>query len=457
MRRGADSSDQRSGRDDGDLPSVLAPALRRFALYTLAATLILLVCSVWIAGRLAREHALHDATRQAEGLALRIAAPLIDADVRAGVPGSYDELTLVMDNRMRDGSVRHVKVWGEDGRVIWADEPELVGEGFTLPDEVVALFSNPGTSADLSELSRDENATESGEGPLLEVYVGTVDADGEPVVIESYLEAEPMEENARTVLFGFGLVIVGATVLLALVVLPLAVDLCRHVERAQRDRSRLMRHAVLASDLERRRIARTLHDGVVQDLAGVGYTIPVVEEEMRPDGDLELARTTLERLAGLVRGSVQALRTVLTELYPPDLRGEGLRDAIENLVASEATAAGLESEVRVAPGLELPDAPARLAYRVVREALRNVVKHAGASQVRVELGLRDGQARVRVVDDGRGCPAGSVPMRQEEGHLGLPLLADTIRDAGGTFVATSPGPGLGVDVVATFPLVLRGQ
>lgn len=456
MRLGRGSPTPTPGQGEDALPSVLAPALRRFVAYTLLATLLLVAASVVVADRIAREHALDDAERQGVGLATRIAAPLVDAGVRAGGPGAADQLTTVMDNRMRDGSVQHVKIWNEDGQVIWSDQKEVVGRTFPLPADVSALFTEPGATAELSELDREENVAEAGEGPMLEVYVGTTDADGEPLVVEAYLAAEPMEANARTVLIAFVPVIAGATVLLMLVVVPLAVGLSRRVERAQRDRARLMRHAVLASDLERRRIARGLHDGVVQELAGVGYTLPVVNRELRPGGDLEHARTTLERITELVQRNVLALRQVMTDIYPPDLDGHGLRDAVEQLVMTEAARVGVTCRVRVAEDLELPVAPARLAYRIVREAVHNVVKHADATQIDVSLDRTHDLVLVRVVDDGRGCPAGALPLRTEEGHLGLKLLVDTVRDVGGRLEATSPGPGLGVAVVAEFPVVLRG-
>lgn len=436
-------------------PSVLRPALVRFALISVTVTVLLTLATLALAERIARDRALEDARRQASGMASRLVAPLVDADVRDRVPGAADGLSRVMADRTRDGSVSHVKLWSRDGTVIWADQPEIVGRTFTLTDEVESLFGTTGTSAELSELSREENVAERSEGPMLEVYAGAFDADGVPLVFEAYLDTTPMDESARQIVTSFVPLIAGSLLLFQAVVLPLAVSLSRRVERGERDRARLTRHAVLASDLERRRIARELHDGVVQELAGLGYSLPTVTRELHQGGDLDHARSTVERSTALVQRCVLSLRQLMTDIYPPELEGAGLRDAVQQLVQTEALAAGLDAEVRMPPDLELPRDAARLAHRIIREALRNVVKHADAQRVLVELGLHHDEVFIRVADDGRGA-AGDEAMAAAEGHLGLRLLGDTVRDAGGRLEVTSAGEGLGVTLVAQFRAHLLG-
>lgn len=456
MRRDAAEREQapRDGAPAEPARSVLRPALLRFAALSLLAATVLMLATLVVAERIARDRALEDARRQGAGIATRLASPLVDAEVRAGLPQALEPLTKVMENRMRDGSVQHVKLWSRDGTIIWADQTEIMGRRFGLEDDVEALFGTTRTTAELSDLLREENVAERGEGPMLEVYAGAFDADGEPLVFEAYLVTESMEKNAHRIVVSFVPLIAGALVLFLVVVMPLAVSLSRRVERGERDRARLMRHAVLASDLERRRIARDLHDGVVQELAGLGYTLPTVTRELHADGDLRTARSTLEGATELVQHNVQALRQLLTDIYPPDLAGPGLRNAVHQLVHTEAFGAGLEAQVRIQQDLELPLDAARLAHRVIREGLRNVVKHARASQVLVELGLHEGQVLVRVVDDGEGAGPGPLPLRGPRGHLGLRLLDDTVRDVGGSLEVSSPGTGEGVSLVARFPASL---
>ena len=451
MRRAAGDAVPRPRVEPERGGSVVRSSLLRFAVISIGVAVLLTLATLVVADRIAQSHAVDDAQRLGTGIARRVAAPLVDADVRAGRAGATSQLTTVMTNRMQDGSVQHAKIWDRDGRVIWSDEQELVGRRYELSDEVSSLFGTTGTSVDLSELSREENVLERQEGQLLEVYVGAFDADGEPLVVELYLSTEPMEENARTIVTAFVPVVVGSLLVFLAVVVPLAVSLSRRVEHAQREHARMMRHAVLASDLERRRVAEDLHNGVVQELVGLGYSLPSVARQLEPDGDFALGRRTLSRATDLVQRNVAALRSLMTDLYPPDLRGEGLREAVRQLVTTEAHGAGLEAEVRIEEDLELPLEAGRLAYRVIREGLRNVIKHAEAARVWVELGCYEQQVMVRVVDDGHGPGAG--PVTSPQGHLGLRLLTDTVLDVGGTLAITE-GPVGGTSLVAQFPVEL---
>ena len=111
----------------------------------------------------------------------------------------------------------------------------------------------------------------------------------------------------------------------------------------------MMRHALLASDLERRRIAQDLHDGVIQDLAGLGYVLPTAQRELHEGGNLAVARTTLDRATGMLQQDVVRLRSLLTDLYPPDLQGQGLVTAVGDLVQTITSDAGLDATVRIDP------------------------------------------------------------------------------------------------------------
>jgi signal transduction histidine kinase len=292
---------------------------------------------------------------------------------------------------------------------------------------------------------------ERSQAPLLEVYAGQFDADGVAMVFEAYLPVDTMEEEARTIVVALVPLVVGALVLFLAVELPLAVALSRRVEKAQLDRSKMMRHALLASDLERRRMAGELHDGVIQDLAGLGYALPLAARELRDGGDLSMARTLLDRAAGIIQQDGSLLRHLMTDIYPPDIEAQGLRETIHELVHSQAMEAGLTADLTMAPELALPPDAARLAYRVIREGMRNVVKHADARQVTVELGLDSDQVLVRITDDGRGF--GSQPGVGPEGHLGLRLLEDTVSDFGGRLELLPATTG-GATLEARFPVAL---
>lgn len=430
---------------------VVRSAVVRFTVWCLVMLLVLTAGAVLVANTIAKRQALAEARAQAAAIADRLAAPLVNRDVRERGLRAAQDLTTVMNTRMADGSVRHVKLWDESGRVIWSDEQDLVGQKFPMEDDVTELFNTEAATAELSDLSKEENQFEQSEGELLEVYAGTFDADGEPLVFEAYLTTEQMKSAAQTILVNLVPLILGALALFMLAVLPLAMSLARRVERAQLDRSKMMRHALLASDLERRRIAQDLHDGVIQDLAGLGYVLPTAQRELHEGGNLALARTTLDRATGMLQQDVVRLRSLLTDLYPPDLQGQGLVSAVGDLVQTITSDAGLDATVRIDPDLDVPVDAGRLAYRVVREGLRNVVKHAGASSVVVEVSREADDVVVRVADDGRG-PV-SAPGATPRGHLGLRLLKDTLSDFGGR-LDLEPGPRRGTSLLARFPVAL---
>lgn len=420
-------------------------AMLRFALWTVVALLVLAVGTVVVAARISREEALRDARVRASALA-RVVTGQVSPALRAGDDAAIARMTASMKPRLRRGALIHAKFWSTDGRVLWADEPELVGRRFELEDEVTSLFGTRQSKAGLSELEKAENVQEQVEEHLLEVYVGAFDGEGQPLVFEAYLSTAGMERDQQAIIKGILPMALGGLLLFGLAVLPLALSLARRVERAQEERAKLLRHGLLASDLERRRIAQDLHDGVIQDLAGLGYAMPIVADHLPDTAEATDAREAVSHVASVLSRDVSALRSLLTDIYPPDLEGEGLVAAVEEL-AMRAEDAGVTVSVRVSPGFSAPLDATRLAYRVVREGLRNVLRHAHANTAEVDLVRSSDDVVVRVADDGRGLDEGS---KAAPGHLGLRLLEDTVRDLGGR-LDLAPGARGGAILEAVFP------
>jgi signal transduction histidine kinase len=208
----------------------------------------------------------------------------------------------------------------------------------------------------------------------------------------------------------------------------------------------MMRHALDASELERRRIAQELHDGVIQDMAGICFALPTVERQLGDDAAGREARRTVRNVTELVHKDASALRSMLIDLLPPDLGGAGFAMAMED-IARDAREHGIEVHLDVEQGPEVPHAAASLAYRVVREGMRNVVKHAAASTARVSVRDGEGSLEVTVSDDGKGLDT-TQPV--EPGHLGLQLLSETVADFGGS-VALAAGVDGGTVLRATIP------
>jgi signal transduction histidine kinase len=433
----------------------------RFVLASVAALIILAVGTTIVGGRVARGQALREARHHASLLAQQVAAPLVDAEVRRRQPTATGRLEVAMRQRMADGSLRHIKLWSADGTVLWSDEGALTGRTYLMPAEVRSLFGTLDATAEVSRLDRAENIGERDESKLLEVYAGAHDADGKPLVFEAYLPLDDLRHDETSIITGVLAVGLGGLVLFQGAVLPMAVSLARRVEHGQRERGNIMRHALEASELERRRIAEQLHDGVIQDMAGISFALPTVETQLADDPAGREAKETLRTITDLVLHDANALRSMLIDLYPPDLAANGLAAALDD-VASAARDEGLRVRVEMEADLKLPVETATVAYRMVREGLRNVVKHAAATSATVRIHAAGEMVEVSVADDGVGPAvtgsAGGMTDRLSDtaqGHFGLQLLKDTVRDLGGD-VTLTPSVGGGAVLRATMPIDLLG-
>jgi signal transduction histidine kinase len=226
---------------------------------------------------------------------------------------------------------------------------------------------------------------------------------------------------------------------------PLVWVVSRRADHAAADRERLLVMAAEASDAERRRVARDLHDGVVQDLAGTSFALSGLAREV---SEPRLG-TELERLASAVRGSLLALRSLLVEIYPPQLDAEGLGAALQDLLAP-ARQAGIDVELQIDGAERLSDQTTALIWRTAQECVRNAVRHAEPNSLRVSVAVADatGRASLSVADDGRGFDAETVVSQD---RFGLRGLRDLARESGGTLTVVSE-PGQGTVVILEVPV-----
>ncbi len=421
----------------------------RFWVIAVVVLLLVSVTSVLVATRLSRDIAVRDAIERGTTFARGVSAPLLDDEVWNGSRRAVARFGSVMENRLREGSIKHIKIWDRTGRVIWADQEVLIGRRFPLEQRVVSLFSTLGAVGEISEPTREENIAERDEGEMLEVYVGATSASGSPVVVESYWSTARIDADATYLTRAVVPLTLGMLLLFAMLVLPLAWSLARRVDRIRDQNSTLLRRSLASSNVERMRIARDLHDGVMQDVSGASYALTAaarsIGEESAP------ARVLVEEVSELLQRVGTALRSTLVDIYPINLAEDGLSAAVQTL-ADRARRGG----VAVRTDLDaLEDASlevAQLCYRLIHEGLRNVLQHARAEHVDVVATCDGDTARVSIEDDGVG-PDGHVP---EEGHVGLRLLRDTLADVGGT-LEIRPGRDAGTVMVATFPRRLVGS
>lgn len=202
--------------------------------------------------------------------------------------------------------------------------------------------------------------------------------------------------------------------------------------------------ALNASEEERRRIAQELHDGIAQTLAALRLRLRVARTSEDPTARLAL----LERIGADLGEATEEVRRIAQGLRPPALDMLGLAPAIESLARGIEAAAELRVETDIAPvdGLLSPEAELAL-YRIIQEALSNVVRHSGAAEVRVRLEV-EGRSIVAVVADrGRGF---DVAGEMNGGGLGLYGMQERGAYVGAA-VDIESEPGHGTRIRVTIP------
>ncbi|MDN3356018.1 sensor histidine kinase [Actinomadura sp. DC4] len=196
-------------------------------------------------------------------------------------------------------------------------------------------------------------------------------------------------------------------------------------------------------DATRHRIERDLHDGAQQHLISLALRLREAEEDVPPD--LPGLRGTLSATAQGLAGVLGELQEIAGGLRPPALARQGLRTALPALVSRCA----VPVDLHVGLDRRLPEELEVALYYVVSEALTNVLKHAYATGVRVELGEEDAKVRLAVRDNGVG---GADPARGS----GLNGLRDRVAAVGGSLQVASPA-GQGTTLIVTIPNRLPGS
>jgi signal transduction histidine kinase len=195
---------------------------------------------------------------------------------------------------------------------------------------------------------------------------------------------------------------------------------------------------------DRERIGRDLHDTVIQQLFASGLELQGLAR--RTDDPTVTAR--LDGVVDELDGVIRQIRSTIFALQGE--QPEGLRGRVLDVARSLTPALGLAPQVDFDGPVDslVPTRIASQVVPVVREALTNVAKHAGASRVRVRVHTDGQRLEVAVTDDGRGLPEGVRP----DGGLGLGNLAQRAQLLGGQLELSAPAAGAGLRVVWTVPL-----
>ncbi|MEV7389131.1 histidine kinase [Streptomyces sp. NPDC091215] len=220
----------------------------------------------------------------------------------------------------------------------------------------------------------------------------------------------------------------------------------------------LRRERELARREERRRLARDLHDSVVQQVFSIAMqaksmSVLGAQADAVPGADV---RRIADEVGTLSRTALADLRAMVHELRPPLSAELGLEEAVRAFVDSTANRTGLHFDLQLdfGPGLEQVAAEtSEDVYRIVAEAVHNVVKHAEAHSVTLRTEVRDHTLTVTVTDDGCGMSGEPAADTASGGGYGLTSMRQRAERWGGT-LRIGPGTGNGTSVHAVIPLPL---
>jgi signal transduction histidine kinase len=212
------------------------------------------------------------------------------------------------------------------------------------------------------------------------------------------------------------------------------------------ENDRLYQRAQEAAVLEERsRLARDLHDSVSQQL----FSMTLTAQAARAQIDKNPARTAvqLERLQETAQAALAEMRALIFQLRPPGLSEHGLIATLQQHVAALNRREGIDTNLTVHGEERHARNVDQAIYRIVQEALNNVVKHAAAQRVDIVLTLQPDLVQLAVVDDGSGFDLDNTLARSDR-HLGLTSMRERAAEVGGTLEVHSH-PGGGTEVLLT--------
>jgi signal transduction histidine kinase len=428
-----------------------------FALTGVLVLTVITVAVVLILERRGRDEAIRAARQLTETYALTVIEPALTDGVLAQDSSALAAFTSEVGARFEGSLLIRTKVWRADGTVVYSDEPRLIGMPFELDEEAREVLENGGAEAEIGDTNHSENIFERTDPDILEVYRQVQTPSGQKALFEVYLPFAAVQRSGREIWFTFAPIAILALALLWLLQLPSAWSMARQIRSGQVERERLLRRALDASDAERRRIATELHNGVVQTMAGVSYSLGAAATYLPADTPGE-ARQLLAEASEDTRASIRELRVLLVEIYPPRLREAGLESVLQDLL-TPLEMRGITGHLAVSLPERPPAEVELILYRTAQEALRNVLDHAEAQHVAICLDAGPRGWALAVVDDGRGidpCVAEGLRSSSEPSadghHLGLRLLAELAADVDGE-LAVTPEVGAGTRVELRIPAV----
>lgn len=387
------------------------------------------------------------------------------AEDHAFSPGARRALEEIFADTPLGERVLSFKFWDGEGRVVWAENKELVGQVFGLSDDLRRAWAGE-VVASFDELGDEESAAEAATGlPLLEIYTPIREVwSGEVIAVAEFYEIAPdLQRDLRAAQASAWAAVAAMTLGLGGVLYAIVRGGSRTIEAQRRAldarlgelrelsarnhelRLRVQAAAARAAaqaDRTMRGIGADLHDGPAQHLAFAALRLDALRGrfEGRPEEE------DLARVGRAVADAMAELRALSRGLQLPDIAGRPVAAIVEGVVQAHEARTGHAVELRSDCDGEPSLGPAARTclYRFVQEGLANASRHAGGEGLEVALDCAPGELRLAVRDRGPGLPAEPAA----GGGMGLAGLRDRVESLGGSFAATAR-PGGGAEIAMT--------
>jgi signal transduction histidine kinase len=251
---------------------------------------------------------------------------------------------------------------------------------------------------------------------------------------------------AMTILFGAMCFLVGQIVCIRRQAEQASARNQRLLADLQMTHRQLQDHAAQLEELavvhERSRLARELHDSVTQTVFSM--TLAVQTAQVLLAKDVSRVAAQIDRVVELARNASREIQNIVKQLRPASIAEQGLAAALRDYLAEREARDGLIAHLEVQGQAQWPDNVTIGLYRIVQEAVNNVIKHAGTREVTIKLQA----CSVEVMDDGAGFVVNELA--PQRGHMGLVSMAERAREFGWSLTIESQ-PGHGTHVKVTEP------
>lgn len=368
------------------------------------------------------------------------------------------------------------KVWNRDGRVLYANNSELVGQTFPIKTDLAEALGGE-VAAEISALDAAENVAERARGkPLLEIYspvyrAGTNDLIA---VAEFYQTVDELQADVAETVRQTWLIVGLITLVMYLLLFGFVRFASNTISRQQNELSaqvtrlqellqknaeldeRVRRAAAQSATLNERvlrRISAELHDGPAQDLGlarlKLDHVLEIVETK-QANGETCEDAPDLVTVQQSLQHALQEIRAISSGMGVPELDKLTPTEIVARVVRTHERRTNKQVEVQTNALPTQISLPAKIAlYRVIQEALTNAYRHAQGIGQRVEVAAQYNVLTIRITDAGPGINGHATDDDAE--HLGIIGMRERVESLGGTFRVAS-AVGQGTQVVAQLPI-----